>query len=177
MVMQAVGTKESFSSTHSTFWDGELIVMNDDAAVSGNEVLFKEMDLLQNCISRMAENSFRCKEWAVALTVAVLGLCYSDFGSAFLAIVSIFPLFFLWHMDSKYLSLEKIFRNRYAFVIHNRSKGNFNGLFELDPSKFGEDTEFDPGTKMSIFRSWSESYLYIGLIFIVLISGIILFLI
>lgn len=101
---------------HSASRVVEQIETNDDAAaVSGNEALFKEMDLLQGCISRMAENSFRCKEWAVALAVAVLGLCYSDFGSEFLAIVSVFPLMFLWHMDCRYLSLERMFRGRYAF--------------------------------------------------------------
>ncbi|WII09721.1 hypothetical protein O8W32_02540 [Methanomassiliicoccales archaeon LGM-DZ1] len=153
----------------------EPIEMNNDAVtVSGNEVLFKEMDLLQNCISRMAENSFRCKEWAVALAVAVLGLCYSDFGSEFLAVVSVFPLMFLWYMDFRYLSLEKKFRDRYAFVIHSRPEGNCRGLFELDPKMFDEDTEYDSKTEKSIFRSWSELYLYIGLIFIVLASGIIL---
>ena len=155
---QTAGTEESFSSMHSASGVVEQIETNDDAAaVSGNEALFKEMDLLQGCISRMAENSFRCKEWAVALAVAVLGLCYSDFGSEFLAVVSVFPLMFLWHMDCKYLSLERRFRDRYAFVIHNRPKGNFRGQFELDPSIFDEDTELRQGTEKDIFRSWSES--------------------
>ena len=145
---------------HSASGVVEQIETNDDAAaVSGNEALFKEMDLLQGCISRMAENSFRCKEWAVALAVAVLGLCYSDFGSEFLAVVSVFPLMFLWHMDCKYLSLERRFRDRYAFVIHNRPKGNFRGQFELDPSIFDAMTSPEQTVTRALLAKRDEATL------------------
>lgn len=38
------------------------------------EQLHKEIDLVQSCISRMANNSFMCKGWLLSLIVAILAL-------------------------------------------------------------------------------------------------------
>ena len=38
--------------------------MNDNNTID-NEIIHKEIDLIQSCISRMANNSFLLKGWAV----------------------------------------------------------------------------------------------------------------
>ena len=38
------------------------------------EVIHKEIDLIQNCISRMAQNSFLIKGWALTVVTVVLAL-------------------------------------------------------------------------------------------------------
>ena len=39
-----------------------------------NEVIHKEIDLIQSIINRMAQNSFMLKGWAITIFVAVIAL-------------------------------------------------------------------------------------------------------
>ncbi|MGI6009624.1 MAG: hypothetical protein ACOX8X_05885, partial [Methanomethylophilus sp.] len=133
--------------------------MENDAVPAkqqNNEALFKEIDLLEGCINRMADNSFKCKGWAITLVVAVLGLwCYDDFGWGWAAVICCIPLACFWYMDHNYLSLERKYRARYEWVLKNRPKGNMSGLFELNPGKFGPAPDDDAGNG-SRKRRWSE---------------------
>ena len=40
--------------------------------------LFKEIDLIQGCINRMAQNSFMLKGWAVTLAAGIFALASKD---------------------------------------------------------------------------------------------------
>jgi len=38
------------------------------------EIIHKEIDLIQNCVNRMAQNSFLLKGWTVSLVAVVIAL-------------------------------------------------------------------------------------------------------
>ena len=49
--------------------------MNESAVTEiGKDLLLKEIDLLQGCITRMAQNSFIIKGWTLTIVVAVVAL-------------------------------------------------------------------------------------------------------
>ena len=48
------------------------------------EILYKEIDLIQSCINRMAQNSFVVKGWLIALVAVVLALLPEKFNLIFL---------------------------------------------------------------------------------------------
>ncbi len=97
------------------------------------EVLFKEIDLLQACITRMANNSFEIKKWTVGLIAVLSGLMKAnsslkEYVCLFLLIVVVF-----WGLDAYFLHIEKRYRKKYNEVIWNRTHGNMKEIFDLSP--------------------------------------------
>ena len=103
-----------------------------------NENLHKEIDLIQNCIKRMAQNSFIVKGWMLSLITLTLSLGFaSDFNEKSLCIIILIPLFAFWFLDSFYLQAEKKFRELYNWTIENRCKTN-DFLYDLNPKRFND---------------------------------------
>jgi len=101
-----------------------------------NENLHKEIDLIQNCIKRMAQNSFIVKGWMLSLITLVLSFgTASKFNEKSLSIVVLIPLIAFWFLDSFYLQAEKKFRELYKWTIENRGKTN-DFLYDLNPKRF-----------------------------------------
>ena len=42
--------------------------------MNNEKILEKEIDLIQNCITRMGQNSFSVKGWLIALIIAIIAL-------------------------------------------------------------------------------------------------------
>lgn len=89
------------------------------------DVLFKEIDLIQGCISRMARNSFEIKKWTVGLITIILGVLGSNKFAALLDSPMKISLLFLmiictfWYLDAYFLRLERLYRLKYNWVIKN----------------------------------------------------------
>ncbi|MFA8298734.1 MAG: hypothetical protein ACEPOV_01075 [Hyphomicrobiales bacterium] len=105
------------------------------------EEVHKELDLIQDIIKRMANNSFKVKAWLMTIIAGVLTfsmrvlfpLKNRDVQES----SSIVILFFLlvltivsWYLDAYYLRTERIYRNLYLWVVRNRSHTN-NYLYDL----------------------------------------------
>ena len=58
--------------------------------------LHKELDLIQNCISRMAKNSFMLKGWSISLMAVVLALTADRLNALFLLCSVFIPLLIIW---------------------------------------------------------------------------------
>lgn len=100
------------------------------------EELHKEMDLIQGCISRMADNSFRLKEYYIVLMAGVSAVLLSRQSEeiivgAFLVIMT--GIF--WGLDAYFLKLETLFRWKYEWVIEKRKEGQNSYLYNLEPYK------------------------------------------
>ncbi|MBE6103189.1 MAG: hypothetical protein E7200_14125 [Selenomonas ruminantium] len=111
------------------------------------EVLFKEIDLLQACITRMANNSFEIKKWTVGLIAVLSGLIkvnssLKEYVCLFLLIVIVF-----WGLDAYFLHIERRYRKKYNDVIWNRTHDNMEKVFNLSP--VGEHD----------FKDYKESFL------------------
>lgn len=99
-----------------------------------NDELHKEIELIQACITRMADNSFKLKELyisliSLALTVMLSQKCELLIMGMFLMIVTIV----FWGLDAFYLQMETLYRWKYEWVIEKRSMGEKSNLYDLNP--------------------------------------------
>ncbi|MBL7186064.1 MAG: hypothetical protein ISS70_07040 [Phycisphaerae bacterium] len=101
------------------------------------EVLHKEIDLIQDCIKRMAHNSFLLKGWTVSLVAIVLALA-KDFDLIYLCLLLLLPVICFWYLDAFFLYTEKMYRRMYEWVIANRSKTDEH-LYNLNPHCFKKE--------------------------------------
>lgn len=105
------------------------------------EKLHKEIDLIQNCINRMANNSFLLKGWLVSVIVVVVALSPKEIDKFVVALVLVTAIFTFWYLDAYYLRTEKLYRKMYEWVIEKRSQGNEEFLYDLNPHRFDNTVE------------------------------------
>ena len=97
------------------------------------EILYKEIDLIQSCISRMAQNSFMVKGWVITLVAAccaVSSLNLSEWKILF--IFGALAIILFWYLDAYFLKMERLYRFKYEWVINNRLKKD-EFAFDLNP--------------------------------------------
>lgn len=103
------------------------------------EVLHKEINLIQSCITRMANNSFYIKGWALSIVAVVLALYDKDANISFIAFIPILPVIGFWYLDAYYLRLECQYRQLYKWVVVERTQGRGEYLYDLNPHRFDKD--------------------------------------
>ena len=147
--------------------------MHEKDYITGDEgyklqnVLHKELDLIQAVITRMAQNSFYMKGWCITLVVAIFSLSGTVGTVKDVAIPLAIMAAFFWVLDTNYLSLETKYRGLYASVLKRRLVDNDYGkLYSLDYNL----AEKPERRWVGVFFSWSESCLYAPLI--VLLIGL-----
>ncbi len=99
-----------------------------------NEILHKEIDIIQECIKRMADCSFKLKGWYISLVTLALTLLIGQ--GCKLSIVALFLLgvtTVFWGMDGFFLKTETLYRWKYEWVINARLNGNMENLYDLNP--------------------------------------------
>lgn len=85
-----------------------------------NDVLLKEIDLIQACINRMAQNSFMVKGWTLSLVAVVLALLPESFDLTGLCLIGIVATVCFWYLDAFFLRTEKLYRWKYDWILSNR---------------------------------------------------------
>ena len=101
--------------------------------------LHKEIDLIQNCISRMAQNSFLIKGWAITLIVITWAILGKESLSSFVLLILLIPIIGFWCLDAYFLWIERKYRKMYAWVLDNRlNLKSPEKLYDLDPNRFTE---------------------------------------
>lgn len=103
-----------------------------------NEKLFKEIDLIQGCINRMANNSFLVKGWALGVFAGVTAITKGDNlnNTILFVCTTIVPFVCFWILDSFFLQTEKKYRIMYAERLEKRKQEDDSNLYELDPSNY-----------------------------------------
>ena len=86
------------------------------------EDVLKELDMLQNCISRMSTNSFALKGWYVTVITALFAFIFTADRALIgkLLGVLIITTIVFWYLNSYYLLLERKYRAQYEWVLENR---------------------------------------------------------
>ena len=74
------------------------------------EEIHKEIDLIQSCISRMAQNSFMVKGWFVSIYAVILALLPERVNMLLLCVSLISANLIFWYLDGFFLRTEKIYR-------------------------------------------------------------------
>lgn len=64
------------------------------------EVMLKEIDLIQACINRMAQNSFVIKGWTITLVAVVLALLPEKVDIRLLCTVGAIATICFWYLDA-----------------------------------------------------------------------------
>ncbi len=100
------------------------------------ENLHKEIDLVQACITRMANNSFLIKGWAISLIAVVLALVDKDIEILIICLILLIPAIGFWWLDSFFLYTEKLYRELYKWVITERMNNNSDKMYDLNPHRF-----------------------------------------
>ena len=96
------------------------------------EILYKEIDLIQSCITKMSQNSFMIKGWLITLIAVVLALLPEKFDVKILCSVGCIAVICFWILDAFFLKTEKLYRMKYEWVIKNRMHSD-EFLFDLNP--------------------------------------------
>lgn len=111
--------------------------------------LHKEIDLIQNCIDRMAKNSFMLKGWSISLVAAVFALTTDRLSPVFLFCSVFIPLCCFWYLDAFFLRTERMYRKMYEYVLRERKSGNMEYQYDLNPHRFKENVENHSCTMLS----------------------------
>lgn len=82
----------------------------------------KHLEMIQAVISRMAQNSFTLKGWAVTLVTAILALAVGT-GTRGILLVALLPALVLWGLDGYYLRQERLFRR-----LYDAARGGVSGV-------------------------------------------------
>ena len=129
----------------------------------------KEIDLIQSCITRMAQNSFVIKGWFVSLYAVILALLPEKVNILLLctALVAVNLLF--WYLDGFFLRTENVYKKIYDWVLKVRPQNSRELLYQLNPLAFKgkiEETE-------SVWNvMWSKTLIWfylIPLIFVIIV--------
>ncbi|MGO5030174.1 hypothetical protein [Candidatus Agathobaculum pullicola] len=97
-----------------------------------NEILLKEIDLIQSCINRMAQNSFVVKGWTITLVAVVLALLPERVDMQMLSIIGVLATLCFWYLDAFFLKMELLYRWKYEWVIENRTNSD-KFYYDLNP--------------------------------------------
>ena len=81
--------------------------MNDNNTID-NEIIHKEIDLIQSCISRMANNSFLLKGWAVSLIAVILAIIHEKINPVLVSIILASIILCFWYLDAFFLRTERM---------------------------------------------------------------------
>ena len=132
------------------------------------DILYSEyFSIIQNVITRMAQNSFYIKAWTITLIAGILVLTFSILNIIIFGTLLGILLFF-WVLDSYYLKLERLFRRLYNQKVqdfNNEQKRKNMKLFDMNIKPF-EDLE---KKVIRIMISKSEFLFYIPIILIITI--------
>ena len=117
-------------------------------------VIHKEIDLIQACIRRMANNSFLLKGWTISLLAILLALFGENTKPTFICLVMLIPLFSFWYLDTFFLQTEKMYRKMYEWVLEKRMNDDQSKLYDLNPHRFKADVDSRIKIMFSITLRW-----------------------
>ena len=73
------------------------------------------LQMIQDIIARMGQNSFQIKGWAIGIMIAIFSFAGQQSNTRCI-LFTIIPLIIMWFLDSYYLQLERKFRLLYDDV-------------------------------------------------------------
>ena len=127
------------------------------------EAKLKHLEFLQNIITRMANNSFLLKGWAVTLIAAMLSLSKDNI-SIKIVFIGFFIIVAFWILDAYFLAQERYFRARYDEVRKKKSE-------EIDFSMGLEAKPTSSTHVIPVMFSFTLALYYIALLVVVGLFG------
>ena len=143
------------------------------------------LQMMQDNITRMANNSANCKSWMVTLVAGFCAIgCSIDKLNGWI-ILAIIPVFVFWYLDTFYLQLERKMRNRqldFILIIRNSTDHSHEkyqkALYNFAPLKKEILTtmEITQGFVLTNDRVFSESIkpFYGSMLVVIILISIVL---
>lgn len=128
------------------------------------ESKIKSLEMIQQVISRMANNSFLLKGWTITIIAGMFSLNHNNMLFMFYLLIYFIILIF-WLLDSYYLQLERKYRHLYNKVLEENT---INFKLELDSSSAENKTLF-----LQVLMSKTELGFYLLLIIVISIVFIV----
>lgn len=101
-------------------------------------ILHKEIDLIQDRITRMLNSSFLVKGWTLTITGIVFAISIKE-KYAFLVLLGLFTIIVMfWSLDTFFLRTEKKYKAMYEDVVRKRLQEppDLSDLYSLDKDKY-----------------------------------------
>lgn len=127
----------------------------------------KHLELIQQVITRMANNSFLLKGWSVTILSAILAIAASKDGLHQLAWIGFFPTVTFWLLDAYFLRQERLYRELWDRLRVGNQEAQTD--FSMDTSIVAHDV--DSWFRVCFTRTLA---LFHGALFIVIILVIVL---
>ena len=132
------------------------------------EYLFKEVELSQNVIDRMGNNSFLVKGAAITLVATALLVE----GKLYDTLVAFLPWLAFWYLDAYFLRVERLYRELHIWLATNRLNSE-EFLLDLDrkslEKRFGKDIGSLPHAMFS-----KTLMIFYGLLLVMIILSILI---
>lgn len=105
----------------------ELLFMDDHT--------IEHLKLMQAVVTRLAQNSFAIKGWAVALVAAIFVVANTRTGPNYF-LIALLPTLAFWGLDAYYLRQERLFRKLYDSIRTATESEMQGSLFSMDTSPY-----------------------------------------
>lgn len=95
------------------------------------EAVHKEIDLVQDIIKRMTQNSFQIKAWLIGILSVLIAFqkdqIFLNAGgdkvtSLWLNVMLLLPIISFWYLDAYFLATEKKYREVYKWIVKHRHR-------------------------------------------------------
>lgn len=133
--------------------------------MNNKDIMEKEIDLIQACINRMAQNSFLVKGWMISLVAVIIALLPEkiEVDIRVLCVVAFVITICFWYLDAFFLRMETLYRWKYSWVIKNR-QSTLDYAYDLNPHN--NKTWVGGSTEPSIIETmFSQTFLPLYLLF------------
>ncbi len=136
------------------------IIYGEEGRSNHMEQKMKHLELIQEVIKRMANNSFLLKGWTVTLVTGILALASKDTDKQYFWIAYI-PILIFWLLDAYYLQQERLYRSLYEKVRKIKNK-------DIDFSLKATTKEFknNKNNYFAVVFSFTEIAFYLPLIIV-----------
>ncbi len=106
------------------------------------DIIHKELDMIQSVITRMANNGFQVRAWMIGIVSFIIAFERQKlFSDPLLLLILLLPISVFWYLDGFFLQAERKFRKLYEAVVKLRRKGDLTGLYELNPHPYSQQVE------------------------------------
>ncbi len=118
-----------------------------------NEHTIKHLELIQAVVTRLAQNSFAYKGWAIIIVAAIFALSGKEAKPQYL-LIALLPTVAFWGLDAYYLRQERLFRKLYDAVRKAAPTDLESGPFSMDTSPYNGQVATWWGTCWSKTIGW-----------------------
>ena len=134
------------------------------------EARVRHLEMIQTVITRMAQNSFTYKGWAITLVAGIFALAAAGGMRWEFVAVALLPTLVFWGLDGYYLRQERLFRKLYDAMRSAEPADWQNARFSMDT------TPYASGVAGWLGVCWSRTVtgLYLSLVMIIAAVSLVL---